>query len=215
MGFNVNRIVLERAEVFYSWLEIGHEWPVDCMRLLDREDEKKLVNLRDDRMRKAFMLERCFRRTVLGGILDTAPEGIRFVRTDNGKPFLADYPNVHFNVSKSETLIAMAVSDQVVGLDVEVPKGDGPKSNMIQYLNRYRSPQLKPLPADLTEAEFLTWWVSNEAIQKYYGLDMETYGWAFPFDRDSQNPYLSENNLFLCDVPIPNTIARLASSHNQ
>jgi len=38
---------------------------------------------------------------------------------EHGKPYLADSPNVHFNISHCQNAIAVAVSDRPVGIDVE------------------------------------------------------------------------------------------------
>ena len=43
-----------------------------------------------------------------------------------GKPFLAHYPDIHFNLSHSGTVALCAISDQPVGADVEVPRKISP-----------------------------------------------------------------------------------------
>lgn len=37
-----------------------------------------------------------------------------------GKPYLRDYPNAHFNISRSGQYVACAVADRHVGIDVQV-----------------------------------------------------------------------------------------------
>ena len=43
----------------------------------------------------------------------------RFERNEHGKPFLAGHPEIHFNLSHCKNGIAVAVSDQPVGIDIE------------------------------------------------------------------------------------------------
>ena len=43
----------------------------------------------------------------------------RFAYNEHGKPFLADHPEIHFNISHCKNGIAVAVSDQPIGIDIE------------------------------------------------------------------------------------------------
>lgn len=47
-------------------------------------------------------------------------------RLSNGKPMLANDPNIHFNLSHSGTLAVCAVSNQPVGVDVETQQNMDP-----------------------------------------------------------------------------------------
>ncbi|MDR2624585.1 MAG: 4'-phosphopantetheinyl transferase superfamily protein [Methanobrevibacter sp.] len=38
---------------------------------------------------------------------------------DNGKPYLENYPNIHFNISHSDKFVLVGVSDENIGLDIE------------------------------------------------------------------------------------------------
>ncbi len=40
-------------------------------------------------------------------------------KTDKGKPFLRDYPEVFFNISHSSSCVAVVLSDRLVGIDVQ------------------------------------------------------------------------------------------------
>ena len=42
-----------------------------------------------------------------------------FVYGEHGKPLLADYPDIHFNLSHCHEAVVCAVSDRPVGIDVE------------------------------------------------------------------------------------------------
>ena len=48
------------------------------------------------------------------GISDTT-----VAKTDRGKPYLADYPHIHVNITHTDTLVAVAVSDSPVGVDAQ------------------------------------------------------------------------------------------------
>ncbi len=42
-----------------------------------------------------------------------------FDYTEQGKPYILDYTNMHFNVSYSEEYVVCAVSDKPVGIDIQ------------------------------------------------------------------------------------------------
>ncbi len=196
--------------VFHTEIRKGHDWPLSCLKILDREDERRIISLRDDRMRREFILNRCFRRTILANLLDEDPGLLRFDRSDAGKPFLPDFPDVHFSSSRTPGYAVMVTGPVPVGIDIEIMTGDDPPANILQYLNRYRKPPLTPIPSNIREEKFKEWWVANEAIQKMKGIEMEEYGWAFPFDSDARANYLIDEGIRLVSVQIAGTVAFFA-----
>ena len=47
------------------------------------------------------------------------PEDIVLLKTENGKPYIKDHPDIHFNISHTNGAIAVAFSDSPIGVDVE------------------------------------------------------------------------------------------------
>lgn len=58
-------------------------------------------------------------RVIACHMLGTLNEKIEFCRGEYGKPFLKNYPNFHYNISHTRNAIAIAVSEDVVGVDIE------------------------------------------------------------------------------------------------
>lgn len=44
---------------------------------------------------------------------------IQIEKNANGKPFIKDFPHIHFNVSHSEDTVAVAFCDEEIGIDIE------------------------------------------------------------------------------------------------
>ena len=44
---------------------------------------------------------------------------IEYCKTENGKPYIKNYPDYHFNISHSNGAVAIAFSDYPVGVDIE------------------------------------------------------------------------------------------------
>ncbi len=83
-----------------------------------------------------------------------------------GKPYLRDYPNVHFNISHSGQYVACAVADRPVGIDVQVVETYRPdvvaKVCSEEELARINA-------SDDPAAEFTKLWTRKEAYLKMLG----------------------------------------------
>jgi 4'-phosphopantetheinyl transferase len=63
-----------------------------------------------------------FARKILGEYLGTDGDKLVIHKTEYGKPYLKDYPDTHYNISHTKGVTVCAVSDEPVGVDVEIVK---------------------------------------------------------------------------------------------
>ena len=135
---DVNTVPPERLALWESWLA------ADKRQRMDRLPEKsRLQSLCGDGLAREMLAE----------VLSLAPQEIAFTYTENGKP-LTD--GAFFSVSHSGDVVACAVSDREVGLDLE---------------------RIRPVPTRLgralegwqTPEEFWRMWVCREAAIKCRG----------------------------------------------
>lgn len=98
------------------------------------------------------------------GLLRDLP---RIVYAENGKPFLANYPDVHFNMSHCRNAVAVALHDAPVGIDVE-----SRRSVSRAVVERVCCRQeLSVIDAAVDpEMEFLRLWTQKEALLKCTGV---------------------------------------------
>ena len=93
-------------------------------------------------------------------------EELRIETTKHGKPYLTDYPDIHFNISHCRNAIAVVVSDKPVGIDVESFRhfNDG-------LLDKSMNPAEKDeiLKSDAPEEAFASYWTRKEAVFKMQG----------------------------------------------
>lgn len=89
---------------------------------------------------------------------------------EHGKPYFTDR-NEHFNISHSDNLVTVAVSDQPIGIDIEKikPKQLGKLSHAfnvgeIAYLNKLHDPR--------KSEQILRLWTIKEAVLKELGLGL-------------------------------------------
>ncbi len=85
-----------------------------------------------------------------------------------GKSYISNYENIHFNLSHSGSMVACAISDTEVGVDVEYndPTIDLDIAKNYFYNSEYDS----IIKSDNPSNEFFNYWVLKESYMKYTGL---------------------------------------------
>lgn len=93
-----------------------------------------------------------------------------------GKAYISNYKDIHFNLSHSSKIVACAISDVEVGVDVEYndPLIDLNIARHYFYNKEYENIMKSDNPSD----EFFNYWVLKESYMKYTGL-------GFNLDLDS------------------------------
>ena len=92
--------------------------------LLDKDELIRAHRYYHQRDRIRFIVGRGMLRILLGKYLGCLPEKIYFSKGLNSKPFLALSVDFHFNVSYSRDWVAMAFSNNEIGIDIEYVNKD-------------------------------------------------------------------------------------------
>ncbi|WP_195270432.1 4'-phosphopantetheinyl transferase superfamily protein [Eubacterium sp. 1001713B170207_170306_E7] len=104
------------------------------------------------------------------------PTPVKIEKNRYGKPFLKQYPGLHFNGSHSGDYLVCAVSEKPVGVDVQ--RIDKTKQ-MMPLARRFMAPEeirsLESLENDARTRAFYRLWAQKESYMKYRGL-----GFALP-----------------------------------
>ncbi|MCR4847765.1 MAG: 4'-phosphopantetheinyl transferase superfamily protein [Bacteroidales bacterium] len=90
----------------------------------------------------------------------------RFGYNEHGKPFLMDYPEVHFNLSHCKNGIAVVVSDQPVGIDIESYRSVS--DSLLRYTMNEEELQVIRESDDPIRT-FTEYWTKKEAVFKLRG----------------------------------------------
>ena len=90
----------------------------------------------------------------------------RFGYNEHGKPYLKDYPDVHFNLSHCKNGIAVVVSDQPVGIDIESYRSVS--DSLLRYTMNEEE-QLIIQESDDPIRTFTEYWTKKEAVFKLRG----------------------------------------------
>lgn len=85
--------------------------------------------------------------------------------TENGKPFLAEHPDIHFNLSHCPRCVCCAISDRPVGIDVEEIQYDPDLAAAA-----CSAAELAAIArCDRPEVEFTRLWTAKESYLKMTG----------------------------------------------
>jgi len=144
--------------------------------LLTAPEHERMQRFHFEAGRRQYALTRVLQREVLSAYApEVAPAQWKFEVTEEGRPFLPpefEHSGLHFNLSHTEGLVAMAVCRHAhVGVDVE--KMDrAPLDVAERYFSAAETAQLRALPAGEQSRHFLRLWTLKEAYLKAIGAGL-------------------------------------------
>lgn len=95
-----------------------------------------------------------------------------------GKPYLSNYPFVHFNLSHCDKGVACMISDSAVGIDITSVK----KENMSCMYSSMTADEIeKILHAENPAVQFTKFWSLKESYCKCIGMGIDSYIKAIDF----------------------------------
>ena len=135
-------------------------------------------------------------RQLLAGIIKQAADKIIINKTKQGKPFLADYPELAFNLSHSAEQMLIAVAWHCrVGVDIEICKSRVNLSGLVKKcFAEVEMNYWNQLPDNEKNHAFYRFWTRKEAFVKATG-----HGIVLGLDQCIVNP---ENPVEFTSVPM-------------
>lgn len=137
--------------------------------LVGEEKRSKLVNIKNREYQLQTILAEVLLRVILCTHFGFTNENIVLERDANGKPYLKN-ELVHFNISHSESLVAVAVSDRDVGVDLEKIRDVNVKLVDRYFTKKEREYISVNLPD--WQTRFFEVWTKKEAILKMSGVGL-------------------------------------------
>jgi 4'-phosphopantetheinyl transferase len=152
--------------------------PSDLARLLailTSAEADRAARFHHDADRRRSIVGRAVLRHLLSRHFGVKPQALRFELRENGKPFLPQ-SEIHFNVSHSGEIVAIALAANEVGVDIEA-KRRIPEIAAIagRFFSKDEAERVRAA-TDAT-AEFFRIWTMKEAVVKAVGQ-----GLGFPLD---------------------------------
>jgi 4'-phosphopantetheinyl transferase len=155
------------------WASIAPESVAEAKawRCLDDSERQRARRFHSTLDQAHWMRSRYFLRAVLGAELGIPPEAVRFDASHQGKPCLAlRDTKLHFNLAHSGPWAAVALSDQRVGVDLEVLSRDASLLDVAaDVLTPNEMNVMHALPAADRLRFFHALWTAKEALMKATG----------------------------------------------
>ena len=160
-------------------LDLGADQARQCGAWLDEAERVQAARFRFARDRDRYVARRGQVRGCLAEETGEAPQRLRISVDGYGKPFLADHPDLHFNISHTHGLALCVIGRGVpVGCDIE--RRD-PAMACPAVAARLFAPAerdaLAALPPEQWLDGFFNCWTRKEAYVKALGL-----GLSYPLD---------------------------------
>ncbi len=143
-----------------------HYWPV-----LDAAEQAHAGNIKNDLSRKCYVEARGRLRNLLAQILNEAPDKINIKKAEHGKPYLADRPDLAFNLSHSAgAMVVAAAWNCRLGVDMERCR---PRTGLTGLAGKCFAEEeiayWQQLPEEQKTVGFYRFWTRKEAFVKATG----------------------------------------------
>lgn len=159
------------VELWIDRLDLPPSAVADLSQFLTSAELALCDRCRLPRVRQHKIVARARLRQILSSYLDQAPQAIVIATGLQGKPQVA---GLEFNLSHSGDLVAYAVSDQPVGIDVEQVRS----MDVAGIIQRFFAPgefaAWQKLPLAEQELAFFRTWTVKEAYLKAIGTGLHT-----------------------------------------
>jgi len=162
----INEVELWHGKVMAEDADYHAYW-----RVLDEAEQTQAQKFKNELLHKRYVEIHGRLRNRLADLLNQSPEKISIKKAAQGKPYLADYPELAFNLSHSadRVLIAMSWNCQL-GVDIELCK---PRLNVSGLVNKCFAEEeiasWNQLPETQKNQAFYRYWTRKEAFVKATG----------------------------------------------
>lgn len=140
-------------------------------RVLDADELAHAGKINNPLLHKRYVEIHGRLRNLLAQTLNEPPEQIRIKKAEHGKPYLADYPELAFNLSHTADRVMIAVARQCqLGVDIEICKPRHSLSGLVdKCFAEEEAAYWTRLPEPQKTQAFYRFWTRKEAFVKATG----------------------------------------------
>ena len=189
-------IMSEIIEIWHGKVTVENAYYQAYWRVLDEAEQTQAGKFKNALLHQRYVEIHGRLRNLLAQMLDQPPERIRIKNTEHGKPYLADYPELAFNLSHTADWLIIAVARNCqLGVDIEICRQ---RNNLPGLVSKCFSEEEAAYWSQLPETQkyraFYRTWTRKEAFVKATG-----YGIALGLNQCVINP---ENPAEFLRVPV-------------
>ena len=178
--------------------ESDERWVVAWSQALDAEELAQADQFRRAADRTRYIAAHALLRTALGAATGCPPASLTLARGPFGKPFLPAAPALHFNLTHTVGLVAVALHSSPVGCDAEPADRHVEEGVLSMMAPEERGWLMRLPPGAVRDRAFIRLWVIKEAFSKALGLGLSLDPADYAFD-------LAGDEINLCRAPVVHT----------
>ncbi len=161
----------EIAEIWHGKVTAEDSHYLAYWRVLDEAEQTQAGKFKNALLHKRYVEIHGRLRNLLAQRLNQSPEKITIKKAKHGKPYLADYPELGFNLSHSADRLMIAVGwNCQLGVDIEISKQRINLSGLVdKCFAEEEATYWTKLPENQKNREFYRFWTRKEAFVKATG----------------------------------------------
>jgi len=194
------------AEVFFYSIA-HHGFPSDrqlLLSVLDYDERQRFERFKFDHSRWVYASSRYFLKTEIAKKVHRQASEIRFRYNENGKPFLDTKFNLHFSLSHTNDGVAFCLSNEPVGIDIEIKSHKGePWTQPSAFLNENVGAHVEKIADENDKISmFYRYWTLLEAKVKLHGSTLYTHKESFvlPQSLVRDNTWIDDKDIFVTNT---------------
>ena len=159
------------VELWHDKVTAGDSHYHAYWRVLDEAEQTQAQKFKNALLHQRYVEIHGRLRNLLAQMLNQPPEKIRIKKAEHGKPYLADYPKLAFNLSHSADRLMIAVGwNCQLGVDIEISKQRINLSGLVdKCFAEEEAAYWTKLPENQKNREFYRFWTRKEAFVKTTG----------------------------------------------
>lgn len=142
------------------------------LKFVQEEKQKRILRQKIKQNADSMLVGEILAKTAIKKTFGIDIAKQNFTYTGHGKPYLLNYPDVHFNISHSGEYVACAVADSPVGVDIQ-KIGEYSLEVARRVCNEQELKQIED--SSDKASEFIKFWTQKEAILKMYGIGIAEF----------------------------------------
>ncbi len=166
------------------------------LRFVQVDKRRRIDNMKSKQNKDLSLLGDTLAKLAISNVFGLPFDGIRYKYENSGKPFLADYPDVHFNISHSGNMVVCAVYDQPVGIDIQKMKDVRFDVLAKRFFTVKEQESFFSITAGKRKQAFYKTWTAKESYVKWLGTGIKD------IKKDIDDTCVVETNIVFTDYTI-------------
>lgn len=181
-------------------LDLLKKYSSKFFAFISKEEREYVEQFRNEKSKIEHLLGVVLRRKYLSQFLSVTPEELIFDIGEKGKPFCSNFPNIYFNISHGGKYIVLAISNNAVGVDVEMWKRKVNFEIITRYFSQKEIEQLSHLTIEARQQLFFQYWTAKESYLKMLGTGLTKLLSSFSIVFNKEKISILEEDILLNDV---------------